>query len=242
MKNSRIQAFTLVELSIVLVIIGLIVGGVVGGQSLIKSAKLNKAITEVSSIKTALGAFELQYDALPGDMTDAYDYWGVATGCTDVDSGTSPYTGCNGNGNNRIDLREDRRAWQHLSLAGIIPGNYTGLWTGGASALGATSIAEFNATIPTSATGGYYSLLYVTTDNTLTLSGISGTAPSLSHYGSLLTPPDAKTIDKKMDDGIYNTGKVNGGNGSGTIDCIASGCYNLTISAVSCQILFYGLK
>jgi prepilin-type N-terminal cleavage/methylation domain-containing protein len=97
MKKQSIQAFTLVELSIVLVIVGLIVGGVVGGQSLIHSAKINKVVLDINKMKIAFRAFELQYDALPGDMVDAYDYWG--TTCHGVEAS------CNGNGNNKMNIR-----------------------------------------------------------------------------------------------------------------------------------------
>ncbi len=132
----KIRGFTLIELSIVLVIIGLIVGGVVGGASLVKSARLQKEITTIKEYKTAINAFRSLYDELPGDMPDADEYWSE---CVDSSAGS-----CSGNGDNFISgdsyvrgnpigrpyqmgprivqvQSEARRVWEHLHLADIIP-------------------------------------------------------------------------------------------------------------------------
>lgn len=62
--------FTLLELSIVLVIIGLIVGGVVAGQNLIRNAELNSIHSNFTQIKIALNNYRFKYNALPGVRTD----------------------------------------------------------------------------------------------------------------------------------------------------------------------------
>ena len=77
MKNG----FTLLELSIVMVIIGLIIGGITVGQDLIRSAELNSVVTDINKYKTAINTFNLKYNAMPGDMSNATSYWGdQATG------------------------------------------------------------------------------------------------------------------------------------------------------------------
>jgi prepilin-type N-terminal cleavage/methylation domain-containing protein len=63
----KIMGFTLVELSIVIVVIGLIIGVVTAGQSLVRQAQIRSVLNDVNKYKTAWNAFKLQYDALPGD-------------------------------------------------------------------------------------------------------------------------------------------------------------------------------
>lgn len=130
------QAFSLVELSIVLVILGLLTGGILAGQSLIRAAELRGVSTEYSRYITAMQSFRDKYFAYPGDMTNAYAFWGVASGCTNADINTTP-TGCNGNGNGTIEnYTEGFRFWQHMALAGLIEGSYTGTATTNNAVLG----------------------------------------------------------------------------------------------------------
>lgn len=135
MNNSISQnGFSLVELSIVLVILGLLTGGILGGQELIRAAELRAAPTELNKYRTAVYTFRDKYFALPGDMPNAVRFWTPAAGgtadgmdsaCTSLDH-TSPSTGtetCNGNGNNQIELGSEMlRFWQHLGNAGLIEG------------------------------------------------------------------------------------------------------------------------
>lgn len=63
--------FTLVEMSIVLVIIGLLVGGILVARGLIKAAELRATLSQVNQITAAVNTFKLRYNALPGDLTIA---------------------------------------------------------------------------------------------------------------------------------------------------------------------------
>lgn len=65
--SSKKSAFSLIELSIVLIIIGLLIAGVTGGASLIKSSELRSAISEARGYAVAINGFYAQYNALPGD-------------------------------------------------------------------------------------------------------------------------------------------------------------------------------
>ena len=67
MKKHR-RGFTLIELSIVLVIIGLIVGGIVVGRELIKVAELRAILAQKDKFTAAVNTFKIKYNALPGDM------------------------------------------------------------------------------------------------------------------------------------------------------------------------------
>ncbi len=61
-------AFTLIELSIVLVIIGFLVGGALLGKDLIKAAEIRAQISQITEYNTAMNLFKLQYNSLPGDL------------------------------------------------------------------------------------------------------------------------------------------------------------------------------
>ena len=99
------KGFTLVELSVVIVLIGLIVAGVVGGQALVRQAKVRSVITDYQKISTAVSTFKLEYNTLPGDITNANSYWPGAA---------------NGNGNGIFEVPETYKAFTHLGLAEII--------------------------------------------------------------------------------------------------------------------------
>lgn len=67
MNNGNKGGFTLVELSIVLVIIGLLIGGILAAQSMISTAKIQNAISQIQQFDVALNAFSAKYNSLPGD-------------------------------------------------------------------------------------------------------------------------------------------------------------------------------
>src|SRR5437868_1353513 len=116
MKN-REQGFTLIEIAIVLVIIGLLLGGVLKGQELITSARVRNLISMQDGIKAAYFGFLDRYRALPGDYAQATtNITGVSTS-----SGCGPTaTVGNGNGDGQIapvtaSPAENVLAWEHLS-------------------------------------------------------------------------------------------------------------------------------
>jgi prepilin-type N-terminal cleavage/methylation domain-containing protein len=140
---SRRNGFSLVELSIVLVILGLLTGGILTGQNLIRAAELRSILTEFRNYQTAIQTFRSQYFALPGDMINAENFWGTnPNGCPDVSKDqTSRKETCNGNGNGIVSMHgvvgtangtsaenyvEQYTFWQHLANAGLIEGSYTG--------------------------------------------------------------------------------------------------------------------
>ncbi len=130
------HAFSLVELSIVLVILGLLVGGVLSGQSLIRASELRSVTAEFEKYATAVYSFRDKYFGLPGDITNATAIWGDAgsTDCTTAVGQVFVAGTCNGDGDGKINPNspganmsgEAFRAWQQLALAGLIEGKYTG--------------------------------------------------------------------------------------------------------------------
>lgn len=118
MPYSAKQAFTLIELSIVLIVIGLVIGGVLVGRDLIFAAQVRQQIAQIESFDSATNTFKLKYGAIPGDISNA-----VALGL-----GTAGGAGDNGNGNGQLDtsgmVLESHRFWHHLGRSGLINGRY----------------------------------------------------------------------------------------------------------------------
>lgn len=226
-RHRATEGFTLIELSIVLVIIGLLVGGVMTGQNLVKQAKFRAMIKEQDDVQQAINIFRVQYNAFPGDFNNAFAYWSQKCGSTAEK--------CNGNGDRKItisgtdaDRMEGYRFWQHLNLAGIYPGAFTGVGGGaGATAvagtigvnipgsklkgIGMTAIYESAADHQTSAT--------THTGNVLMFGGM---VPNAIASGTQFSAPDAYQVDTKTDDGNPLTGHVLsiGTTGSGDADCV----------------------
>ncbi len=123
------RGFSLVELAIVLVILGLLVGGILAGRSLIRASELRSVGTDLQRYSTAIHAFRDKYFALPGDMGNATQFWGTAATCPPTTA--NPYTStatCNGDGLGTVtnsDL-EQYAVWHHLANAGLIEGTYSG--------------------------------------------------------------------------------------------------------------------
>jgi prepilin-type N-terminal cleavage/methylation domain-containing protein len=246
------KGFTLVELSIVLVIIGLIVGGVVGGQSLINSTKINKVVVQLQGYKMAINTFELQYDALPGDMVDGYEYWG--DGCADSGGSAAVEAACNGDGNHLINgYTEEMMTWKHLQLAGILPGDLTGLQDN----TSAPSWANIGSNVPKAPFEG--TGFHISEDvwsgwpsfgrhgHNISL----GSAIGDNLNGGGITTTNAKAIDKKMDDGKADGGAVRPNRTAapdplryactGGVNplLVLSGSYDLTETGRVCLLLFF---
>ncbi len=231
-------AFSLVELSIVLVILGLLTGGILTAQNLIRAAELKSVITEKEKFQTAAMTFRDRYFYLPGDMPNATLFWGQATNCTGSATALAAGT-CNayeangyiGRPPNDTNWQHDREffyAWHHLSLAGLIEGDYWGLSNFPGSSMGAVS----GKNVPVSKLGNAHWCFTSRSgprwghpddySNSLTLASHPGNLANdrncNCHNGSVpahlpdwlqpLTPTEAWGIDKKIDDGMPNQGSV----------------------------------
>lgn len=249
------SAFSLVELSIVLVILGLLTGGILGGQSLIRAAELRAISTEYSRYSAAAQTFRDKYFAVPGDMANATAFWGKdATNCNG-DTGAPGLPGtCNGNGDGRLlpalavsSTAEIFQLWKQLALAGLIEGNYSGL----AGSLGEAQ-AIIGENVPRSRmsnTGwtvypwfvdtGNPEMWAVRGDNALFFGAQTATHVT---YNPVLKPEEAWNIDSKMDDGRPGTGQMlalwNGGCTEATADNQYNAGYDLDNTAIACRLMF----
>jgi prepilin-type N-terminal cleavage/methylation domain-containing protein len=202
-RNHLQSGLSLVELSIVMVIIGLLIGAVVGGLSVKKSSELRSIITQVDQFRVAISGFQDKYGDLPGDMPDAHSYWGNGSNTV---CGTAAE--CNGDGNGAVEWGTDSdsetlRFWQHLSLAGFIEGQYTGSGTGG------VHVPYANCPGTSRNGGGYHARTHTNDNDTVASTNIAvgGYDSATWPAEKLLSPPEAYYIDNKTDDGDADNGK-----------------------------------
>ena len=110
--------FTLIELAIVLVIIGLLLGGVLRGQELINSAKVKNMANDFRSIPIYIYGYQDKFKALPGDDKAADTHVGVLA--ANIGNGNGALEGAWFN--NKASTSEAYRFWQHVRLANLAPG------------------------------------------------------------------------------------------------------------------------
>ncbi|PZP57173.1 MAG: hypothetical protein DI586_01330 [Micavibrio aeruginosavorus] len=212
-SKSKKSGFTLVELSIVMIIIGLLIGGILKGQELYNNAVIAKIASGFTNSEVAVESFYDMYKRNPGDMPNASDIW---TGAR------------NGNGDGFIDdesfndpvLIEEGLVFQHLSLSGFINGNYTGM-------LDANGRWVPNSTGPGYDMGqGSYSLGWIgAAPNPTTWYGQSGHSfvygKVQGRYptGPLLSGMETRKLDQKIDDGNPTSGRLIAASGGGPSAC-----------------------
>ncbi len=216
------RGFSLVELSIVLVILGLLTGGILAGQSLIRAAELRSISTQQAQIVTAVQSFRDKYMALPGDMRKATDFWLTAANCPGTPTqGSTDKTTCNGDGDGRIHGtlgagygNESYRFWQHLANAGLIEGQYSGV-TGTTSNVH-SSIAANSMTGKIASTGWFvWNWLAPNAGDANWFAGEYGNRLSFGGFGlagepatGIVSPEEVWNIDTKLDDGKPGAGKI----------------------------------
>src|SRR5678815_5148310 len=116
-KNSAETGFTLVEIAIVLVIIGLLLGGILKGQEMITQAKIKNVINDFNGITAAVNSYRDRYRMLPGDDNGPEARWRLASGNNGGGNGVF-----GGKYNSTTTGDESRLFWLHLRQAGFVPG------------------------------------------------------------------------------------------------------------------------
>ncbi len=207
------KGFTLVELAVVMIIIGLLIGGILKGQELIANAQVASTVTQMKGIDAAMNTFRDSYSATPGDMLTA----------TSRLPGCSATTNCgNGTGDGRINVlpgavqgnfgnnAENFQIWRHLSAGDLLGG------------VDNSNIVAFGNALPQASIGGGFTIGYH--PGGVALNGQpSGPNPRAGHYLALTGTPSvqvggagtavlnasqAARLDRKLDDGVPETGSV----------------------------------
>ena len=201
-RQNTQQGFTLVEIAIVLVIIGLLLGGILKGQEMITQAKIKNVIADFSGVSAAYNGYQDRYRALPGDDKNATARWGGAQG---DGSGV-----VNGTYNSTTADVESRLWWDHLRKAGFIAGT--------------------GQTQPTNAVSGTVGV--ETGDGAATPGPAMSGMTSLMMCSSNLPDKIAIAVDNQMDDGQSNAGtvrsKLQAAAGSPAVDNTVTSAYQET--------------
>jgi prepilin-type N-terminal cleavage/methylation domain-containing protein len=226
------HGFTLIELSIVLVIIGLIAGAILVGRDLIHAAQVVKTISQIQQLQTAINSFRLTYGQLPGDFDSATAYWpNAVNGNNDgmITATTNPF--------GQLLSSEGYNVMNQLSAAGLVAGTFTP-WTS------ATAPVQTNySTVLSVALDHEYLRVYYATVNTdvaagqlsnritMLQSGSDGSNSNLNNLSTLaqgggVWPTDALSVDVKIDDGLPMTGAV-------THSCTSNAAYGGTCGILS---------
>jgi len=184
----RQYGFTLIEVAIVIVIIGLLLGGALKGQELITAARVRNLIATQDGIKVAYFGFLDRYQALPGDYRGASANIPECAACL------------NGDNNGEINAPDEpQMAWEHLSRAGFIAGSYT------YPVLGAGPLPS---NTPTNPYGSFVRLIYDNIYRDVASDTGSGNFRHNLKTGNNIPSDILAEIDRKVDDGLANGGQV----------------------------------
>ena len=190
-KPNRQKGFTLIEIAIVLVIIGLLLGGVLKGQELINTARVRAMNNTVDGITAAWFSFQDRYRSFPGDYLNAQSTVNLP--------GTGGIGPPGGDGNGLVDTNSERAlVWVHLEAAGYITGGYNNT----AATVAADEYGCPTTVCPDNGFGSGMNLSY----GALVQSGGAATNELISGRG--IPVEVVAELDRKIDDGSPNSGAM----------------------------------
>jgi prepilin-type N-terminal cleavage/methylation domain-containing protein len=220
------HGFTLIEISIVLVIVGLLVGGILVGRDLIKTAEIRATISQIDKLKAATNVFRLKYNALPGDMLPAQ---AANFGFFELQSGGAQGLGDNNgiieNGaggascgvpqpNDNLFAGEIMVFWNHLSAAELIEGHFMDVSDIDVVNCIANNEVDISRVIPAAKIGRTLRITVVSGSgaNYFAMLPILGEGEMFAGAYTIgtsgMTPIETESMDRKMDDGRPENGSV----------------------------------
>jgi prepilin-type N-terminal cleavage/methylation domain-containing protein len=263
-KVNRQKGFTLIELAGALIIIGLLIGGILVGQSMVSTAKDLRIIRDVEKYQVAIRLFENQYNYLPGNATacstgNSKNHWFRGTSVEDWNCSMKGFTMFGELSN--MGMLDQKYNSSYLS-SGYGNNTNEASWPGiaipkmpnGAALFGTSNDNQYNSDLTTGLVGGTplattcatYNFLRLSLYDPATDTGPS-VAPTTIYNNFAIDSVDANAIDSKMDDGNGSTGKVlaEGRVGTAATWCktggtIATGNYTATSNINNCLLYFCG--
>lgn len=187
------NGFTLIEIAIVLVIVGLLLGGVLKGQELITAARVRNLATTLDGIKIAYLGFQDRFRVLPGDYENGAAEKNIP-GPTLTKGCTLANATCQNGKIDNTNEAETILAWHQLSRAGFITGSYDGVGA-------ATAPTPLNN--PTNPFSGYLQLIH---DNVYSDAAVTPPVVFNTKTGGNVPASILAEIDRKIDDGNPLTG------------------------------------
>ncbi len=207
MKKEKQKGFTLVEITIVLIVIGLLLAGVLRGQQLMNSARVRNLADQSSGIQVAYYNFFDRFRNLPGDMTCTAATTAVGIGVSP--SGTACTINVGGDANGRIDsVTEAAAVWAHLSVAGFLTGIYDGLVADDSASPAAATYAATvsNNGVPANAFQGAIMLAH---SHDYVKGNARDSFVRLTYsFGGKVPAALLRDLDQKLDDGIAGSGLI----------------------------------
>jgi prepilin-type N-terminal cleavage/methylation domain-containing protein len=193
MKRNQ-SGFTLIEIAIVLVIIGLLLGGVLKGQELINSAKVKNLAADFKNVPLFIYGYQDKYRALPGDDTQVANHLGALAASASTPAGTLGNGLINGLWDSNTVTDESIVFWQHVRLAGFAAGPTT---------VPASITSDQDPYLQQNAVGGRIGI-----ESGSTNPPIANLHGSYIICSSHILGKFAKQLDTTLDDGVSNTGSV----------------------------------
>lgn len=210
------SGFTLVEIAIVLVIIGLLLGGVLKGQEMIEQSRVKRVVADLNGTSAAAYTYQDRFRFLPGDDNTAAARWTALPATSGTGNGTIAGVGVTNPWVTTAVVAETGYFWQHLRLAQLTTGS--------------VATAQLSEASPLNAFGGFLGA-------TNSAYGLTGKNVICA---SNLPSKAAAAADGQLDDGVQNTGQLRG-NSTGAANLVPVAAAPVAVAWVDTGVELYSI-